>query len=319
MRFSQLSSCLIVAAFASASTMVRADTFASVTTLDPRVRTQLAASIAAAHARDSGVFDSVRTVVSRADALDHMKRGRFYPMTVLLRGVTRNHAGAALALLEPIVAPERFTMPNSPSALIALRAGLIEAAGDKKELTAAPVFRSILSSGTEYFEVRAAAEALGKLALDADVALLARLATTRGPNQHAVIAGLGDCRRIGAAQALEAVVAQRPTGMMAKHVLRSLELMGSAWALAIANAAPTSEVRGIRTTTARAAFAMFTSATEADVRTDASNALVVIAEPGTSQWIASTRSSAPPDLVAALDALNDRLAHNPTTGGGRAP
>jgi hypothetical protein len=320
MRFAHLSSvCLVAATVLGAPTPARADAFASVTTLDPGARAQLVASIAAAHGRDAGAFESVRTVVARADALDHTKQGRFYPMTALLRGVTRGHAGAALALLEPIVEPEHFTMPASSSARIALRAGLIEAAGDKKEPAVAPVFRAILTSGTEYFEVRAAAEALGKLALDTDVATLARLATTQGPNQDAVIAGLGDCRRIGAARALETVAGQHPTGTMAVHLLRSLELMGSAWTLAIANAAPAGEVQAIRETTARASFAMFTSTTEPYVRTDASNALIVIAAPITTQWIASARGSAPPERVADFDALAARFAHNPTTVSGRMP
>jgi hypothetical protein len=295
------------------ASVARADTFASVTTLDPGARAQLESAIVSAHARDAGAFDAVRSVVARADELDHQRRGRFYPMATLLRGTTRGRAGAAFALLEPLIEPQHFAMPQSDSARIALRAGLLEAAGDRKEPAAAPVFRTIVNTGTEFYEVRAAAEALGKLGLDADVAMLAHLATTSGPNQGAVIAGLGDCRRLGAAHALEAVAAQKPTGLMAKHLLRSVEMMGSAWTLAIPNAAPPAEVQGIRDATARAAFAMFVSTAEADVRTDASNALIVIAAPDTPQWIASARASAPSDRVAMLDGLADRFAHNPST------
>jgi hypothetical protein len=57
---------------------------------------------------------------------------------------------------------------------------------------------------------------------------------------------------------------------------------------------------------------MFVQATEADVRTDASNALVVIDAPDAPQWIADAKRTASPDLATALDALAARLAHNPT-------
>ena len=281
--------------------------------LSSEARTRLESSIQSAHARDASTFDAVKSVVAQADALDHQKRGRFYPMTSLLRGVVRGHAGSAMALLEPLVAPQRFTMPSSESARIALRAGLLEAAGDAKDPAAAPVYRAIIANATELYELRAAVEALGKLGADSDVAMLAALAQTRGPKQDAVIAGMGACRRVAAARALEAVVAQNPSGMSAKHLARALSAMGSAWALATPNAAPALEAPAIRDTTARAALAMFVS--NADARMDASNALVVIAAPDAPRWIADARRSASPELAAALDALAARLAHNPTTAG----
>ena len=281
--------------------------------MSSEARTRLETNIQSAHARDAATFDAVRGVVAQADALDHQKRGRLYPMASLLRGVVRGHSGSAMALLEPLVAPERFAMPRSESARIALRAGLLEAAGDLKDPAAAPVYRAIITNETEFFEVRAAVEALGKLGDDADVAMLATLAQTRGPKQDAVIAGMGACRRVAAARALEAVVAQSPAGMSAKHLARALSAMGSAWALATPNAAPALEAPAIRDTTARAALAMFVS--NAEARQDASNALVVIAAPDAQRWIADARRTASPELATALDALAARLAHNPTLTG----
>jgi len=281
--------------------------------LSSEARTRLEASIQSARTRDAATFDAVRGVVAQADALDHRKRGRLYPMTPLLRGVARGHAGSAMALLEPLVAPQRFAMPQSESARIALRAGLLEAAGDLKDPAAAPVYRAIIGSETEFFELRAAVEALGKLGQDADVAMLATLAQTRGPKQDAVVAGMGACRRVAAARALEAVVTQNPTGMSAKHLAHALSAMGSAWALATPNAAPALEASSIRDITGRAALAMFVS--NAEARMDASNALLVIAAPDAPRWIADAKRTASPDLVLALDALAARLAHNPTLTG----
>ena len=256
-----------------------AESFASVAGLDAASRTHLQASIAAARTREPAVFDTVASIIAHADELDHKKRGRFYPMTPLFRGSMRGHPTASMALLEPIVSPERFAMPRVESARIALRAGLIEAAGDTKDPAAAPVYRAIVSSGTEFFEVRAAAEALGKLGLDVDVAMLGRLANTPGPNQDAVLDGFGSCRRVAAAHALEAVAAHHPVGTTARHLLMALGTMGSAWALATPNAAPPQEIPGIRDTAARAALAMFVGTTDSEVRAQASDALMIIAAP----------------------------------------
>jgi len=302
----------LIAAIVFVASAAQAETFASVGGLDTNTSARLQTSIAQARARDATAFDAVRGIVAHADALDHKRRGRFFPMTAVLRGTLRGRANAELALLEPLISPERFTLPTSDSARIALRAGLIEAAGDAKDPAAAPVFRSIVASGTEFYEVRAAVEALGKIGLDADVAMLARLATTSSAKQDAVVTGLGMCRRVGAARALEAVVAQKPTGMNAVHVVRSLGAMGSAWGLALPNAAPALEAPAIRDTAARAALAMFVQTAEPDVRDAAASALLEIDAPSTPGAIDAIKSTAPADLAAALDALKTRIAHNPT-------
>ncbi len=304
----------VAAMFMLAATSARAESgaFASVSSLDAASRARLDTAIARAHTREPSTFDAVRSVVAHADELDRRKQGRFAPMGPIFRGIARGHAGAAMALLEPLVAPERFSLPSSDSARIALRAGLIEAAGDQRDPEAAPVFRAILANGTENFEVRAAAEALGKIATNGDVATLAHLATTPGPKQDAVIAGLGSCRRIGAARALASVVTQGKRGMPAKWLLRSLAAMGSTWALATPNAAPAAEIPSIRETTARAAFAMFLAAQDDDVRSEAATALVVLDHPDAPAWVASARLSSAPALATALDTLAQRLAHGAT-------
>ncbi len=301
-----------IAAFVLVTSVARAETFASVGGLDTTAGAKLQTSIAQAHARDPSAFDAVRGIVAHADALDHQKRGRFFPMAPLLRGTLRGHTSTAMALLEPLVSPERFAIPQGDAARIALRAGLIEAAGDAKDPNAAPIFRTIVTTSNEFFEVRAAVEALGKLALDADVAMLSHLATTASTKQDAVITGLGMCRRAAAARALESVVAQKPTGMNAVHLLRSLGTMGSAWGLATPNAAPALEAPVIRDVAARAALAMFAQTTEPDVRDVAAATLLEIDAPSSPQAIDAMKQSAPADLAAALDALKSRLAHNPT-------
>ena len=274
----------------------------------------LDASVARARREAPATFAGVASVVARADALDRSKRGRFFPMTPLLRSVTRGRPNAALALLEPLVFPERFTMPISQSARIALRAGLIEASGDLRDPAAAPVYRSIIGTATEYYEVRAAVEALGKLGADSDAAMLVSLAVTPGPKQDAAIAGMGGCRRLVASRALEQLASQRPTGARARALLWSLATMASAWALATPNAAPSAEAPAIRDSAAHAALAVFVGTDDPSVRLEASNALMAIDAPDTPSWIAAAKSGASPELGSALDALALRFAHNPTRG-----
>lgn len=294
------------------SVALGATPFASVASLDSAAHARLDAGIAKARRDSPAAFGDVAAIVARADALDHAKRGRFYPMTPLLRDATRGRPGASLALLEPLLFPERFTMPASESARIALRAGLIEASGDLRDPAAAPVYRSIVATGTEFFEVRAAVEALGKLGTDSDAALISNLALTPGPKQDAAIAGLGGCRRLAAASALARLGAQKPEGARARALLWSLATMASAWALATPNAAPAAESAALRDAAARGALAVFVGAEDPSVRLEASNALMTIDAPDTPSWIAAAKRDAAPALAAELDALAIRFAHNPT-------
>ncbi len=301
------------------STAAASAPFASVTSVDSATRTRLDTSIAKGRHDTPATFDAVSSVVTRADALDHQKRGRFFPMTPLLRSVTRGRPGAALALLEPLVFPERFTMPSSESARVALRAGLIEASGELRDPAAAPIYRSIITTGTEFYEVRAAVEALGRLGQDADAAMLASLATSSGPKQDAAIAGLGGCRRLVAARALAQLASQKLPGARARSVLWSLATMASAWGLATPNAAPPAELASIRDAAGRAALAVFSNPDDESVRLGAANTLVAIDPPDAPTWIAAAKKDAAPALAGALDALAARLAHNATRSAGRTP
>ncbi len=262
-------------------------------------------------------FSGVRSVVGRADALDAKRRGRFFPMTTVLRDVARasqGHSGAALAFLEPVLHPERFSMPVKASALTALRAGLIEASGDLKDPLAAPSYRALVQQGTAFYDVRAATEALGKLGLDEDVAFLARLATTPGASQDAVLAGLGTCRRLGAVTALADVAASQPPAARGALVVTSLGRLASSWALAIPNAAPASELEALRRTAARGALAVFVDTTDSALRDSASDALMGIDAPETPALIATARAAANGEVQARLEALQHRFERNPARG-----
>ncbi|MBX7114816.1 MAG: hypothetical protein K1X64_10870 [Myxococcaceae bacterium] len=279
--------------------------------LDVASKEHIAAVLGLAKLEAPRVATAVAAIVKRADTFDQKRRGRFFPMGPMLRQAARGATGhPALLLLEPVIFPERFVRPQSPSAQVALRAGLLEAAGNFKDDLAAPVYRAILANGVEFFELRAAAEALGKLGLDADVTWLAKLATSPGNKQDAVIAGLGSCRHPVAARALMAVAASKPDTARAKRVAQSLGTMGSAWALETLDK-PAAEMASLRSQTARAALTLFIS-TEGEARDAASDALMAIDAPETPALIAAEMAHASPPGQTALAALRTRFDHNPT-------
>lgn len=259
------------------------------------------ATIANERVRHPVAFSRVASVIKSADSMDAQKRGRFAPMTPQLRAIGPD---AGPALIEPLVHPERFTMPKEESARIALRAGLIEAAGSLGDPSAAPLWRSILDGGTEYFEVRAATEALGRVATESDVTKMVALVKTRGPRQEAIIAGAGSWRRIEVARAIgEVMTIDAKIGMASAHALGDL---GGSW-LKDAN---TSAMVAVRGEAARQAVKLYVLSNN-EVRTAASDAVMTIDSSDTGSIISAARASATPDQNNALDALAARFAKNP--------
>jgi hypothetical protein len=263
--------------------------------------TQFDATIANERVRHPVAFSRVASVIKSADSMDAQKRGRFAPMSPQLRAIGPD---AGPALLEPLVHPERFAMPKEETAKIALRAGLIEAAGSLGMTDAAPLWRSILDGGAEYYEVRAAAEALGRVASESDVVKMVALVKTRGPKQEAVIAGAGTWRRIEVARAIGDVMSgDAKIGMASAHALGDL---GGSW-LKDANTSPMVAVRG---EAARQAVRLYVLSNN-EVRTAASDAVMTIDSSDTGSIISAARASATPDQNKALDALAARFAKNP--------
>lgn len=266
-------------------------------------RAALERSVKQARAESPAVFSRVQQVVSEADALQRRARGRLFPFPSRFRAVTRKQPGAAFALAEPLFAPERFQLPVSPEARLALRAGLVEAAGSLREPSLAPLYRALLSADEPYEVARAAAEALAKLGDEADLARLAQLATTDGPRQDAAISALGAAHpgklAVSALSTLAALPLEVPR---AKLVAGSLARVAPGWSADVP----------WRADAAQAAVTLFVKATADEARAAASDAVMTIDAPQTPALIAAARAEATATQQVALDALSDRFAHNPT-------
>lgn len=262
----------------------------------------LDANIASSKIHHPETFARVSSIMSRASELDQRKRGPFAAMGPMLRA-TGPDAGPAL--MEPLVHPERFTMPAEESARIALRVGLIEAAGALADPNAAPLWKSIIDGSSETHEVRAAVEALGRVASEADAAYLIALARTKGPKQSAVISGMSSLRRPDAAKAIGDVVDQNDEAldMIACNALGHL---GSSWA----PDAKAAKIVLARSEAAKQAIRIFLR-TKGATRTAASDAVMTIDSADTTSLIAAARTGATPDQNTALDDLAARFAKNP--------
>lgn len=263
------------------------------------VRKALDAAITADKVAHPDAFRTVANVVASADARDRRKRGLYAATAPLL------HEVSLMALLEPLAFPERFSMPTGDAARISLRAGLLEAAGALRDAKAAPLFREVLNGSTEFYEVRAAAEALGKLGLESDVASLAQRVKTPSPLQNAIIAGVGDCRKVAIVEALGSVATDNET--TARLVANALGRIGSSWAWETPALRTLPEGPAVRAAAAKQALRVYL-ATDGSTRASAADALTTVAWPQTSQMLETFRGTATPEQRRALDALAPRVA-----------
>jgi hypothetical protein len=263
------------------------------------VRTNLDTEITAERKAHPEAFQAVAAVIASADARDLKKRGLYAATAPLLHNVS------LLALLEPLAFPERFSMPSREAARISLRAGLLEAAGALRDPKAAPLFREVLAGASEYYEVRAAAEALGKLGIESDVANLAQRVKTASPLQNAIIAGVGDCRKVAIVEALGAVPTDNET--TARLIANALGRIGSSWAWETPALRALPEGPAVRAAAAKQAIHVYL-ATDGSTRATAADALTTVAWPQTTKIMETFRGTATPAQREALDALAPRVA-----------
>lgn len=278
------------------------------TALPAPERARLAAEIAKAKAAHPDAFLAVAKARAALPELDANKRGRMAQITPMLKALG---PGALHAMLEQLAVEGGGRGDLTGSAWLAWRVSLIEATGMLRDGRAAPVLAAILDSAETDFElVRAAAAALGRLGTDAAAAKLTAMAGARGPKQLAVLAGMGECRRLSAAKALAAAIGARPDPGAALHVVRSLGDVGSAWAWRTPIIAQSGEEVATRAEAARALVSAF-AAYDGEVRRKAATAILVVDDPSTPALIQAARRGAAPDLAAALDALAQRFANSP--------
>jgi HEAT repeat protein len=244
-------------------------------------RASLRPWIEAARTAHPSTFAAIAKLRAELPALEAKKRG---PLPLLQRELRSLGKEAVPAMVDALDGAPR-----------SLRAALVEAIGWHRSNEARPLLVSLLDDA-DPLVVRAAAEGVGRYADDQSVrTLAARL------DVPAVASGVGTCRRL----AMAAALGRKLDSKGAIHALA--ELASSwAWKTGLPHA---SEEKAVRQTAAAALVDVFVR--EPSLRGEASNALMVVDDPGTPALVAAAKPFASSDTVAALDRLLARFASNP--------
>ncbi|GAC1351406.1 MAG: hypothetical protein NVSMB1_04140 [Polyangiales bacterium] len=241
----------------------------------------------------------------RVTDLDEHKRGLVAPIGPMLKGLG---AETILPLLGVIALDPLEGADLTPSARLSLHVGLIEAAGSLRDPRAIASLAVFLDRN-ESQEVRAAAEALGHFGTDAIAATLVSRSTASRAQRLPILAGMGSCRRTSVAHALEKALAAHPAAPEAVTIVHSLGDIGSSWAWKTPSIDHKEEEASIRAVAASALISAFVSY-EGEVRTAASNALMIVDDASTPSLIAAAKTKNP-QLAPELETLARRFAANP--------
>ncbi|MBI4510303.1 MAG: HEAT repeat domain-containing protein [Deltaproteobacteria bacterium] len=268
---------------------------------------QVREQVARMRAKSPEAFRAVARVAAQAQAIDRQRRGPYPVMAPMFRAIGPD---ALFPMLELLSNPKPPTTLRG-RAWVGLRVGLIEAVGTLQDPRAAPVLKSILESEEkEYHVLRAAAAALGRIGDDASVTYLVTLASQPGRKEHALLSGLGECRRLAAARALASHLTPKSSEDHVIVVVRSLGSLGARWAWETPRLASTGEGNMAREVAARSLVEAFVAGS-ARVRAEATKALLIVDSPSTVTLIEEAKRSANTDTRLALDRLAARVANSP--------
>lgn len=244
-------------------------------------RASLRPWIEAARTTHPSTFAAMAKMRADLPALEAKKRG---PLPVLQRELRSLGKEAVPAMVDALDGAPR-----------SMRAALVEAIGWHRSTEARPLLVSLLDDA-DPLVIRAAAEGVGRYSDDESVrTLVARL------DVPAVAAGVGTCRRLAMASALG-------RKLDSKGAIHALAELASSWAWKT-GLPHASEEKAVRATAAAALIDVFVR--EPSLRSEASNALMVVDDPGTEALVAKAKPFASSDTVAALDRLLTRFASNP--------
>ena len=274
-------------------------------------RTALRAEIDAASKQVPALFGQAYAIAQSANALDEASRLRGAPLTLAFKALGPR---ALHPMLEMLVFDGHAPRDLTPSAERALRLGLLEAVGIVRDARAVPVLSAVLDRSRDEATTRAAAEGLGRIGTDEAFAVVAgALGKARAAHdaerERVLFEGVGAFKRTAAAKLLAAKLAAHPDEATARVLARALGSVGNAWAWqALADRAEEADARDA----AARALALALPAYRAEARGAIEKALLVVVAPGTKGHLAEARKGASADGVAVIDALEARLAKNPT-------
>lgn len=266
----------------------------------------LRVDVARARAVDPGSFIAVSNIVARAP--ESAKRARNFKANTA-REIARLGPNAVMPALELLAVDPPHGLPAASVPIV--RRDLVEAVGLLRDARGLPVLSTILDGQDEDAEtLRTTAEAIARIGTDeAADKLVATLQSANVERGRAVVAGMGECRRVRVVDAIAARLRATNDDLTVRAASRAIGRAGNAWAWQAAG--DRSEETAIRETAARALVETFVRQ-QGEARDAASNALMVVDAPITPSLIAAAKSGASPDTVQALERLAARFARNPS-------
>lgn len=277
--------------------------------LDQKTQKDLTARIKKARADNPVVFQRVAKVASQVPELDKRRRGPFATITLSLK---RLGPDALMPMLEMLAVkgPARGDMTST--AWTTLRVGLIEAVGIQRDGVAEPVLTKILETDSDYWVVRAAAEALGRIGTDSAAAKLVSLAEKPNQRRMAVLSAIGNARRPVVAQALSKIVASATDRRTTRLTIQALGDVGNTWAWKTPALSKTGEGGSVRSTAAKALIDTFVRLYgDKELRVELQKSILLVDDPATPGLIEAAKSGASPELAQALDALRQKFEKSP--------
>jgi hypothetical protein len=191
----------------------------------------------------------------------------------------------------------------------ALTVGMLNAVGVLRDARSGPVLRAALEKSEAGSRMeRAAAEAMGRLCGDAEIAALSAHTAAGDTRRLAAIEGLGQCRRQASAKQLVGVLkAVSPGDPAAVAAAQAMGTLGSSWAWEAMGPKAAAEGEVVRKMAAQALVEAFAKL-PGEARTAAQKSLSLVEHPAAITAIDSARASADPETIVALDALRVKLA-----------
>lgn len=276
----------------------------------PALEKSLRVQVEQARKLENPTFSLVASLRRDANVLDQKKRGRLAPLTRAFKGFGPQ---AFWPMVELLVLDAGTGEALNPAAAKALKVGALEALAELKDPRALPVLIAILEQpGTVDFDVqKAAAWSLGALQSDEAAKHLVRLSRNDSVTAMAVQAGMGSCRRAVIAKELSADLSKTTEPKQVKWLTKALGEVGNAWAWKTPSVTFKGEEAQVKAEAAKALMAAFVRG-DAEAKSWASNALMVVDAPSTPALILEAKVGADAALAAELDGLAARFARNPT-------
>ncbi len=275
--------------------------------LAPAARTSLGKDIAGAKRDLAGVRAKVRDVQSVKPEVYKKRRNPIPEASLELKSLGKD---ALVPMLEALAfdASQPGLDAREREALVV---GMLSAVGDIRDARSTPVLSAILDGETSATPAALAASiALGKACGPNEIKVLKAKSAEGSSVRAAAVQGLGECRTRESANALVSASKSASDTATQRAAVRGLGTLGSSWAWAAMGKADDQEAIDVRTLASDRLIEVFVKT--AELRTDASRAILKCDAPNALERVRSAKKGADAETVKALEGVERLLKKQAT-------